>query len=282
MVLMVVCGMLLLVGVVGVVVWGDAAVRQPELDDAGRRHSAASVARRYLWYLAVAVISGVGAGLFVAGAGGRLVMRLLAATAGDAAQGRETEAEEIVGQISTGGTVGFIVFAGLVFGLATGILYMLVRRWLPGGRLGGLVYGALLLVVLATRYEPLRSDNPDFDIVGPGWVAAAAFGALVVLHGMLIAALAARYSAALPVVSSRWSLLAYTPLLVLLPVFPVYAVFALVGVMVVALRHRLASVAALLRSRKALVGGRVILAGISLAALPGWVLAVADIAARQP
>jgi len=268
--------------VVSVVVWGDGTVRQPQLDDAGGRGSVALAARRYIWYLAVAVVSGVGAGLLVAGAGGRLVMRLLAATAGDAAQGKETEAEEIVGQISTGGTVSFIVFAALLVGLATGVLYMLVRRWLPDGRLGGLVYGALLLVVGACRYEPLRADNPDFDIVGPGWVAATAFGALVLLHGMLVAALAARYSRALPVVSNRSSLLAYTPLLVLLPVFPLYGVFAIVGGLIVALRRRLKSVAEFVRSRKALVGGRMILAGISLAALPGCVSAVADIAARQP
>lgn len=43
-------------------------------------------------------------------------MRLLAATAGDAAQGRRTEAEEIVGRITTGGSIGFIVFTGLFFG----------------------------------------------------------------------------------------------------------------------------------------------------------------------
>ena len=160
MVLMVVCGLLLLLGVVSVVVWGDGTVSEPQLDDGEGRGSAALAARRYIWYLTVAVVSGVGAGRLAAGAGGRLIMRLLAATAGDAAQGQETEADEIVGRISTGGTVSFIVFAALLVGLATGVLYMLVRRWLPDGRLGGLVYGALLLVLGATRYEPLRADNP--------------------------------------------------------------------------------------------------------------------------
>jgi hypothetical protein len=58
------------------------------------------------------------------------------------------------------------------------------------------------------------------ELVGPGWVAAMAFGTLVLLHSMLVAALAARYSRALPVVSRRRSLLAYTPLLVSVPVFP--------------------------------------------------------------
>ncbi len=282
MVVMVLSGLLLLVGIVSVVVWGDATVRQPEFDDAAGRGSVALAARRYIWYLAVAVVSGVAAGVFVAGAGGRLVMRLLAATAGDAAQGKATEADEIVGRISTGGTLSFIVVVALIFSLPTGILYVLVRRWLPGGRLGGLVYGALLFVVVATRLEPLRADNPDFDIVGPGWVAATAFGTLVLLHGMLVAALAARYSRALPVVSNRRSLLAYTPLLVLVPVFPVYGVFAIVGGLVIALRRRLKSVAEFMQSRTALVGGRMILAAISLAALPGCISTIADIAARKP
>ncbi|MGH2916982.1 MAG: hypothetical protein ACRDLS_00035 [Solirubrobacteraceae bacterium] len=282
MVLMVVCGLLLLLGVAGVVVWGGAKLRPPVDEGVADCGSVALAARRYVWYLAVAVVAGVGSGLLVAGAGGRLVMRLLAVTADDAAQGRETEAEEIVGRISTGGTVSFIIFAALFLGLASGVLYMLIRRWLPDGRLGGLTYGMLLLVIAATRIDPLRADNPDFDIVGPGWVAASTLGALVLLHGMLVAALAARYSGALPVVTDRRSLLAYTPLLVLLPVFPIYGVLAIVGGVVVALRRRLKTVAEFARSRKAHVGGRMILAGMFLAALPGCISAVADVAARQP
>lgn len=52
--------------------------------------------RRYLWELDLAVITGIGAGLIAAGAGGRVVMRLLAVTAGDGAQGQITEAGQVV------------------------------------------------------------------------------------------------------------------------------------------------------------------------------------------
>ena len=38
----------------------------------------------------------------------------------------------------------------------------------PAGWLGGLTFGAGLLVVLGTTADPLRDENPDFDIVGPG------------------------------------------------------------------------------------------------------------------
>jgi hypothetical protein len=116
-------------------------------------------------------------------------MRLLALTAGPDAQGRITEADQVVGRITADGTLGFIVFNGIPFGLLAAALYLLLRRWLPAGRLGGLTLGVLLLVVAGTRIEPLRADNPDFTLVGPSWLAVAAFVALGLLHGMVVTAL---------------------------------------------------------------------------------------------
>lgn len=193
---MIACGLLVVTGLVAAGWWGGTGVEVPSDGDGdpAALPSPGFVARRYVWYVTVAVVSGLGSGVLLAGAGGRLAMRLLAATAGDAAQGRLTEAEETVGEITVGGTIGFIVFTGLFFGGASGALYLLVRRWLPHGRLGGVAFGGLLLVLLATRTEPLRADNPDFEIVGPSWLAVAVFTALVMAHGMLVAALAGRYS----------------------------------------------------------------------------------------
>jgi len=275
------CGVLVVIGLVAAIRWGSLEVLPPRVDEPPDL-SPMAVARRYLWFLTVAVVSGVGSGVLIAGAGGRLAMRLLAATAGDAAQGRLTEAEEIVGRVSVGGTIGFIVFVALFLGLASGALYVLIRRWLPVGRLGGLAYGSLLLVLVATRVEPLRADNPDFDIVGPGWVAAVVFGALVVVHGMAVAAIAGRYSRTLPILSKeRRSLLAYAPLLVLLPVVGVAVFLVLVGVLVVLLSRWLTLIR-FLRSRAATVGGRLALAAVSLIALPGCLSALSDIAGRTP
>src|SRR5688500_15983972 len=128
---MLVCGVLVLIGVAAVVRWGGMSF-QPVREEADEGSSSAgSVARRYLWSVTVAVVSGIGSGILIAGAGGRLAMRLLAATAGNEAQGRLTEADEIVGRITTGGSIGFIVFTALFFGAATGVLYLLIRRWLP-------------------------------------------------------------------------------------------------------------------------------------------------------
>src|SRR5512133_1964931 len=180
----VVCLALVLAGLVAVLRWGGLAVEPPPAPgpDAASPTDpppVGLVVRRYLWYLVVAVASGATAGILAAGAGGRLVMRLLAVTAGADAQGRITEAEEIVGRITVDGTIAFVVFTGLFFGPVSGAAYLLLRRWLPAGRAGGLAFGALLLVVGGTHLEPLRRSNPDFDLVGPGWVSVVAFTVLV-------------------------------------------------------------------------------------------------------
>lgn len=276
------CGVLVLLGIAAVVRWGGLGV-QPS-GNPGERDDCPSpgfVASRYLWYVTVAVVSGIGSGLLIAGAGGRLAMRLLAATAGDAAQGRETEAEEIVGRITTGGSIGFIIFTGLFFGLATGALYLVIMRWLPPGRLGGLAYGMLLLVVAAPRIDPLRADNPDFGIVGPGWVAGVVFSALVLVHGMLVAALAGRYSRTLPPPSlRRRTVIAYAPLLLLIPAAPVAVVLAVVEFLAVGLSRAKPAIKAI-RSHATAVAGRIVLAVVTIVALPGFVSAVIDIATEH-
>ncbi|HEX2698630.1 MAG TPA: hypothetical protein VHM89_00295 [Acidimicrobiales bacterium] len=282
MALMLACGLLLAAGVVGVVCWGGADVGLPPVEGPPGRSSPGLVARRYLWYLTLAVVSGLGSGVLVAGAGGRLAMRLLAATAGESAQGRLTEADEVVGRISAGGTITFVVFVALFFGTASGVVYLVIRRWLPRGRLGGLTYGAVLLVAAATRLDPLRADNPDFDLVGPGWLAVVVFGALVVVHGMLVAAVAGRYSQALPSPSrDRRSLARHAPLGLLLPAAPVVVLLAVAGALAVAL-SRLEPLVAFLRSSRFVAGGRVALGIAGLVALPGSVSALIDIAGRQP
>jgi hypothetical protein len=283
MALMAVCGLLVLAGLVAIGRWGGLEPQPPwpapgpdDLPTPG------TVGRRYLWYVTVAAVSGVVSGILVAGAGGRLAMRLLAATAGDAAQGRITEAEEVVGEITAGGTIGFVLFTALLFGAATGALFLLIRRWLPGGRLAGLAFGGVLLVVAASRVDPLRRDNPDFDIVGPGWLSIVVFAALVLVHGMAVGAIAGRYSRALPLVSRRLrDLVAYAPLLLLAPVAGILLPVALVGVVAVIV-GRARGLMATVRSPRFTVAGRIVLAAVVLVAAPGFVAAVADISGRGP
>ena len=286
MAVIILCIALVLAGLVAVVRWGGLAVEPPptpapDAPGATDPPPVSLVVRRYLWYLAVALISGAAAGILAAGAGGRLVMRLLAVTAGADAQGQITEAEEIVGRITVDGTLGFVVFTGLFFGPVSGAAYLLLRRWLPAGRAGGLAFGALLLVVAGTRLEPLRRSNPDFDLVGPGWVAVVAFTVLVVFHGMLVAALAGRLSRAVPLLAA-WpgAIAVHAPLLLLvLPGPSVALVLIIVGVVVV-LASRIPSVVAAVHARPLVIVGRVALAMAGLVALPGFTSAVVDISSR--
>src|SRR5215212_10898601 len=282
----VVCVMLVLAGLVAVVRWGGLPVELPPTpapDGVGATDPppVSLVVRRYLWYLAVALISGAAAGILAAGAGGRLVMRLLAVTAGADAQGQITEAEEIVGRITVDGTIGFVVFTGLFLGLPSAAGYLLVRRWLPAGRAAGLAYGALLLVVAGTRREPLRRNNPDFDLVGPGWVSVAAFAVLVMFHGMLVAALAGRLSRAVPLLAARPGAIAvHAPLLLLVLPGPSMAlVLIIVGVLVV-LVSRIPAVVAVWHARPLVMVGRVALAVAALVAFPGFASALVDILGR--
>jgi len=281
-----VCIMLVFAGLVAVVRWGGLAVEPPlgsgpDTTDPTGAPPVGLVVRRYLWYLVVAMASGATAGILAAGAGGRLVMRLLAVTAGADAQGRITEAEEIVGRITVDGTIGFVVFTGLFLGLPAAAGYLLVRRWLPAGRAAGLVYGVLLLVVAGTRLEPLRRGNPDFDLVGPGWVAVLAFTALVVFHGALVVALAGRLSRAVPLLTAQPRAIAvYAPLFLLaLPGPAVALVLMGVGVAVV-LVSRIPAMVAAWRSRPVVAVGRVALAVAALVAVPGFASALVDILGR--
>jgi len=147
-------------------------------------------------YVLVCLGAGLGAGLIAAGAGGRLVMRLLAITSPDA-HGAITEAEATIGEITLGGSLGFVVFVGLPAGALAGVLYALAGPVVRGGRAGGLALGAILLVLLGTN-EPLRSDNFDFNLVGPDWLSVLSFSALALFQGALTVAIAARLSRRVP------------------------------------------------------------------------------------
>jgi hypothetical protein len=278
MAVMVVCGVLLAAGMAAGVAWSDRPVCLPAI---GEAPSAGDSARRFAWSAALLLLAGVAAGVTVIGAGGRLAMRLLAVTGGDDAQGRLTEAEQVVGRISAGGTVGFIVFTGVFGGVLAAALFLAIRRLLPGGRLGALAFGLGLLVVLGTRIDPLRSDNPDFDLVGPGWLAVLVFSLLAVVFGFSLVGFTARFSAWLPLPSLAPRVLAVyaVPAVLSVGVVVAGALFVVLGgIAVVATRW--SGTRAVLRSGRTLLVARLVLAGIVVLALPGAVTAVAHILSR--
>ena len=191
------CALVVVAGVAIVVRWGSASWerRARSLADTGARALAGRLAR----YVGVSMLAGVAAGLIAAGAGGRLVMRLLAVTSPEGSQGAITEGNAVIGEITVDGTLGFITFIGPVTGLLTGLLLALLGPLLPRGRAGGLVLGIALLVLAGSRIDPLRSENFDFNLAGPDWLSVSSFVALALFQGMIAAAISARLSRNAPV-----------------------------------------------------------------------------------
>jgi hypothetical protein len=243
------CALMFALALVLIARWSGMDLQPPKVAPADRLGlplgQSSNVVTRPLWYGWLAFVSGVVVGVLGAGAGGRLIMRMLALTSPPSADGRITEAQAVVGEISAGGTIGLFIFGGAVAGVSATVLYVLLYRWLPSGRARGLAFGALLLVAFGWLVEPLRGSNEDFDIVGPAWVAVVSFSALALVVGMLVAAVVGRLSQA-------FRMQVATP--------PTTA----------------------WKSDRALLVGRVALVATALVALPGFILTVADILGRSP
>jgi len=147
-----------------------------------------TLARTLARTLAGGAVCGGLTGFLVGGVLGRLAMRLLAATSPADAQGRITDDQALVGEITLGGTLGLALFAALA-GAVGGLVFLWVRRVLPPSRrarvLGfglftGTVGGALFV-----------HDHPSFDytVLTPTWLAVLLFVALPLLFGLAVAAL---------------------------------------------------------------------------------------------
>jgi hypothetical protein len=103
----------------------------------------------------------------------------------------------------------------------------------------------LLLVTFGWWVEPLRGSNPDFDFVGPAWVAVVGFSGLALVTGMLVAAVVGRFSRSFPTPVARPPAKAW-------------------------------------KSDRALVVGRAALVAAAIVALPAFGLTVADLLSRSP
>jgi hypothetical protein len=212
-------------------------------------------------------------GLLMAWPGGRLVMRILAETSPASAQGRLTEAQATVGLATPKGTLALLIFGGLPTGFLAALIYLVIYRWLPSGRVSGPLAGLLGLIVFGAGLEPFRTNNIDFTFVRPGWLSVVLFTVLAVLHGAIVAAAAGWYSRRLPL-PSRGAVPAYLPLLATI-VFPPAAVLLLIGALVVMAWPDLATGRHRGRiSPRYLWAGRALLALAAVLALPGFVSSV--------
>jgi len=278
MAIVIVCGAVLALGLAASVRWSRLSFAAP---DPLEPLPPLEVARRCIWYVSITLTAGVAAGICTIGAGGRLAMRLLAATAGDAAQGRLTEADQLVGEITLGGTIGFVAFTGIFSGAVFGALFLIVRRFLPPGPAGGVAYGLGLLIVFGAILDPLRKDNPDFDIVGPGWLAVVVFTMLAVGFGVVLRGFTARMSIWLPLPRAERKVLAryVVPGLLAAVFFTVTAATIVVGLIVV-LATRWRVPIQVIRSSRWIIAGRVVLAVVVVVSSPALLTSVIGIASR--
>ena len=120
------------------------------------------------WSIAAVLAAGAVAGLAVGGLVGRLVMRISAAVSEPGVQGSLTEADEVIGEITLGGTVGFAIFVGLFGGVVAAGLFLLVRPWLPGSPIAsGAMVGTVVMGMLGPA-DPLDDRPPQLQrLEGP-------------------------------------------------------------------------------------------------------------------
>jgi hypothetical protein len=145
------------------------------------------------------IAAGMLGGLLTAGLGGRLLMRVIAVTSDERAQGRITEADEVVGEVSVDGTIFLVVFVGLFAGSVGAAVFALVRRALPKrGAMAGLVIAGIVGGVLARPSDLLAPESIDFRILGPTWLAAIMVISLVALLGATSGALIDTFTAKWP------------------------------------------------------------------------------------
>jgi len=217
--------------------------------------------QRELRTCAIAVSVGITVGVLVGGIGSRLAMRAIAATSDPRLRGVLTSDQEPIGEITLGGTIGLILFVGVVGGALLGLGYVALRWLLPDDlRLRAVC--ASLLVWTVGGSAMFDAEDFDFRFLEPGWLSVLLFSAIFLAAGWITAA-------GIEVAERRWPAdrrgwWRYAPLLLLLPVVPLLAVaVVLVLVRSTAAAERLATSAPIV-----LVGRVVLVIGGLALALP--------------
>lgn len=128
---------------------------------------------RWMRRLSIGVSTGLVAGLLIGGVGGRLAMFVLRLTSNPSLHGVETDDGFTIGVFSF--ATLFLLLVTAAIGVLAGLLYLVVRTWLPGrwrpwlsGAWGGVVGGALII----------QPDGLDFRLLEPLPLAVAFFIAI--------------------------------------------------------------------------------------------------------
>src|SRR5216117_406841 len=140
--------------------------------------------------VAAAATAGLLAGVGIGGIGGRLAMLVLRLTSDPALHGVKTDDDFTIGVFS--GETMFLVIVTTVLGIIGGLVYLVVRGWLPEparpwlfGGLTGIVGGATVI----------RPGGIDFTLLDPLPLAVAMFIALPAVYGVAVSLLIERFLA---------------------------------------------------------------------------------------
>ncbi len=137
--------------------------------------------------LVIGVTAGLAAG-FLTGLWSRVAMRLSGFLTDDANRFIRTENNARVGDITLGGTLT-LGAVGAALGILGGLLYLAIRRWLPGRSwVRALTYGALLLAVFG--FVVMDPNNRDYQLFGPVWINVGTLSLSYVLFGLMVGLMA--------------------------------------------------------------------------------------------
>lgn len=144
-------------------------------------------AARGLRLAAAGLVAGLVAGA-VAGLGARVVMYAIRLM-NSSYNGVITHAGHPVGQITLSGTAA-LLGEGMFVGLNGGVIYLVVRRWIPGrGVRKGVAFGVFLMMATA---PVLLDGGYEFFRYVPAWISVLLFALLYPLYGAVVAPLTER------------------------------------------------------------------------------------------
>lgn len=172
------------------------------------RSPAARLASRVRW-IAIRGLAGIIGGVVVLGLGGRLVM-LASRLLHPEAAGRFTENGNRIGEFTLDGTIGLVLFGGVFGGLIAGVVWVLVKQWIPNNPIlvgvGAAAIGGFALI---------EADNPDFVILTGPAIDLVLLILLLFLFGMFLQWIDSLLERRLPSSGGVVSMLIYTVVLLL-------------------------------------------------------------------
>jgi len=127
-------------------------------------------------------VAGFLCGGLIGGVGGRLAMFLLRVTSGPAVMGVESDDGFVIGTFTS--STGFLVLFTAALGLVGGLIYTVVREWLPDRFRPHITAGLFALVGGALIVDP---NGVDFTLIKPQSLAIGLFVLLPGLYGYFVA-----------------------------------------------------------------------------------------------